>query len=90
MKITRVPNDYNMDLYLKQKALDECKVCPFCGESRELGWLSDRSLKGIINEFSRPVWVRTGLFKKEQMKVSIFECLTCGAKWESEPYKEVH
>lgn len=90
MKITRVPNNCNMDLYLKQKSLNECKICPFCGESKEVGWFSDNKVKGVMNSFSRDVWVRTGLFKKEQMKVSIFECLTCGAKWESEPYKEVY
>lgn len=90
MKITRVPNNCNMDLYLKQKSLNECKICPFCGESKEVGWFSDNKVKGVMNSFSRDVWVRTGLFKKEHMKVSIFECLTCGAKWESEPYKEVY
>ena len=91
MKITRVPNDYNMDLYLKQKALDECKVCPFCGEDRPLGFVEkdDGSfdIVGIDDSLCKYDFVKTGFFKREYMKMQVFTCHNCGAMWESKPFK---
>lgn len=86
MKITKVPDVYDMNIYEKKKALKDCYICPFCGESRRFTF-NITGKCGISDLICRTEWVKTGLFKKEPMKVSIFICHTCGARWESEPYK---
>ena len=34
MKITKNPDKYDMNVYLREKVLKECYICPFCGEAR--------------------------------------------------------
>lgn len=95
LKILKVPKKYDMDVYNKEKVLNDCKSCPFCGEVRKFDILihpNDELLPkciGITNLLSKVVYVKTGLFKKEQMTISKFTCHTCGAEWESEPYRDV-
>lgn len=84
MKITKYPDEYDMNVYYRDKALKECKVCPCCGEPDDF-----HINKGILQYACRYELVRTGIFKREHMKISLFKCMSCGARWESDPYKEV-
>lgn len=89
MKITKVPDAYDMNIYEKKKALKDCYICPFCGESRMMGYHNGKVCGIEEGLLGRQEWVKTGWFKKELMHIDIFICHTCGARWESEPYKNV-
>ena len=41
--------------------------------------------KGI--EHSTPYCIDKGFIRIKQFYIDRYECLTCGAKWESEPYE---
>lgn len=86
MKITKVPKKYDMLEYEKEKALKGCDICPFCGESRPFTLIGNRVV-GVAGGVCYMTTVRTGLFKWESMQVNCFTCETCGAKWESEPFR---
>lgn len=79
MRITKVPNKDDINFLNKQKALRNCNVCPYCGKNVN----SDYVFIPVL----RTEYVKTGIFKKERVKVSEFECKSCGAQWESDPYK---
>lgn len=90
MKITKNPDKYDMNVYLKEKVLKECYTCPFCGENRKFGISMDKDgvpkSHGIQDGIYYNIYVSVSLFKKQLMKVNKFSCTTCGAKWESDPY----
>ena len=97
MKITKLPDSQDEKKIEKAKALEGCDVCPCCGETRE--YLSVKELfnsirndipynkyKGIecLGEF-----LHGSVFTlMKRMFTTHYKCHTCGAEWESEPYKK--
>lgn len=95
MKITKNPDKYDMNLYLREKVLKECYTCPFCGEMRSYNPFhvnEDGKLAEPYGVYDTNVYhnvkVNVGLLKRKDMKVKHFQCMTCGAKWESDPYDD--
>lgn len=99
MKILKAPDELDIKVYLKEKELEKCSVCPFCGENRDY---IDSIFKGhnygisggtCTTWYGRKDKFMHFSFKKlipqklKHWKVSYFSCETCGAKWESDPYE---
>lgn len=90
MKITKLPDKYDMNKYYEDKILKENEFCPFCGtKSRienglflrvEISWYGRKdeqekfSLKKLIPE------------RWKHWKKYMYKCDKCGAEWESEPF----
>lgn len=82
IKIIRVPNKLNKNAIEFSRAYDNYRHCPFCLEA------------SIWHDFKE--WYETsdgkkGLFalfkKKHHWKSLIFDCDTCGAIWQSPPFR---
>lgn len=95
MKITKNPDKYDMNVYLREKVLKECYICPFCGEVRTYNPFKVDKDNKLIKPYG--VWdtniyhdksISVGLLKRKSMKVKHFQCMSCGAKWESDPYDD--
>lgn len=88
MKIIKNPDRDNNahKRRLRETVLKECYTCPFCGEER----LFDGGNYGILDEKFRTEYIKTGFMKQELMQINTFECVTCGAKWESDPFKNIY
>lgn len=88
MKIIKNPDRDNNahKRHLRETVLKECYTCPFCGEER----LFDGGNYGILDEKFRTEYIKTGFMKQELMQINTFECVTCGAKWESDPFKNIY
>ena len=88
MKITKLPNEQEPKYISKQKALEGCYKCPYCGE--DSSWEYNIMVKGYDegveqDEIFANKKVFINLFKI--YKKTTFACHTCGAEWESEPYE---
>lgn len=74
----------------KKRANMGCDVCPCCGENRSFDkCIRDGvGFKGISSiRINRNRSVGSIFFgKTESTTVDIYDCHTCGAEWESEPY----
>lgn len=72
----------------KEKANIGCDVCPNCGEvKKEYSLLGDSGryvYKGITHDYD--YWCK-GIFNIKYLKIDIYQCNTCGCKWQSEPYE---
>lgn len=95
MKITKKPDEFDMNVYLREKVLKECYTCPFCGEMRTYNpFKADKSGKLIkpYGVWDRNIYhnksVTVGFLKRKTMKIKHFQCMSCGAKWESDPYDD--
>lgn len=88
MKIIKNPDKDNANhkRHLRETVLKECYTCPFCGETR----LFDGNNYGILDEKYRTEYIKTGFMKQELMQINTFECVSCGAKWESDPFKNMY
>ena len=97
MKITKLPYTQDEKKIAKSKALEGCNVCPCCGETKRYHF-SQLVIKSIQN--NTPIKYEGieylgehthgsifSIFKR--LVVSYYKCRTCGAEWESEPYKKV-
>ena len=100
MKVTRTVYEYNKKQQLKNKALRGCNICPCCGETKKYieylrqgvdnkGILNGtyRSYYGRIDEEDRSIFSSIIPHESKHWKIECFSCLTCGAKWESDPYE---
>lgn len=87
MKITKTADEVKLSRARIKSANAGCDVCPCCGETKSSmeHFRSGELSKGIVSGLSR-TWV-TGFFKIKHMKCDCYMCLTCGAKWESDPYE---
>lgn len=102
MKIIKLPDEFDMKVYLKEKELEKCSICPFCGETRDYidsikegldykDWYGIDSIcktwYGRNDEFEPFSFKKLIPQKWKHWKVVCFSCKTCGAKWESDPYE---
>lgn len=83
MRITRTSDRAKFLETVKQNANIGCDKCPCCGETKSS--MEYYSNKGIVSGISK-TWFK-GFFKVKSMRCDCYSCLTCGAKWESEPYE---
>ena len=86
MKITKTNIEFNNQQMQRKIANEGCNVCPCCGENKDY---SDYLEKGISNKgIIGPMQFTdaTGFFNIKIIHYDKYECLTCGAEWESEPY----
>ena len=74
MRITKLPDSQDEKMIAKEKALVGCNVCPCCGETKIacLGEFLHGSVFTLI----------------KRLFVTRYKCHTCGAEWESEPYRK--
>ena len=99
LKIVKLPKKYDMKEYYKKEALKGCESCPFCGENKKWGYnIHASKFEGILSRVCITWYGRKDRLEKFSLrklipqksrnwKVSYFECKTCGATWESEPYE---
>lgn len=87
MKITRTKQQIDAAKMRKEIANNGCDVCPCCGETKSIRDYMDKRIffKGI--KHSTPYCIDKGFIRIKQFYIDRYECLTCGAKWESEPYE---
>lgn len=87
MKITKLPDKYDMNVYTKDKISNKNKICPYCGETKStLDYLHNGAeFKGIM-ELPMEM-VKEKLFSYKVINYFKYICNSCGAEWESEPYK---
>lgn len=97
MKIIKLPDSQDEKKIAKAKALEGCNVCPCCGETKEY-FDSNEIMKNIVNKTSLRLlyegieclgeFLHGSLFSfYKGLFVTRYKCHTCGAEWESEPYK---
>lgn len=87
MRITRTANNAYYYRQVARLANKGCRKCPCCGE--EKNWF-DYTKKGVLNRgISKSLatidWTE-GIFHRRKMRRDIYECRTCGAQWQSDPY----
>lgn len=95
MKIIKTPDSQNEKKIAKARALEGCNVCPYCGETKEY-FDPKRLLESIINNIPFKYdgieclgeFLHGSIFTFfKGLFVTRYKCHTCGAEWESEPYK---
>lgn len=97
MKITKLPYAQDEKKIAKNKALEGCNVCPYCGENKRYHF-SQLVINSIQNntkinyegiEYLGEYTYGSMFAMFKRLVVSRYKCRTCGAEWESEPYKKV-
>lgn len=87
MKITKTSDKFHKEKKNREDANLGCSVCPCCGESKR--WEEYMAI-GILNKGvssgTMKTWA-TGFFRMKNMRSDCYECRTCGAEWESDPYE---
>ena len=91
MKITNDPRDDGSLEYRRLIANEGCNICPICGEMEPFHIVDKNEYgignpKGIMSSLYS-IHYTEGLFKIKHMAVDCYSCFTCGARWESEPYR---
>lgn len=89
MKVTKTASAAASERMARKVAEQGCNVCPCCGETRS--WVDVVKAKGDplsqgIFDYPLHGYVKTGFLRGAYMTVTNYECHTCGARWESEPY----
>lgn len=96
MKITKLPDLQDEKKIAKAKALEGCDKCPCCGETKEY-FDPKELLESIINNTPLNLYdgikclgefIHGSIFALKYSFVTRYKCHTCGAEWESEPYKK--
>lgn len=85
MKIIRTASDVSKSKSDRVSANVGCNTCPCCGETRQ--W--DYRLSGRPAGISPPLVARVNIgnfWMTRYASVDFYECYTCGAEWESDPY----
>lgn len=87
MKITRTSKEASALRMAQRTANMGCDKCPCCGETKKSMEYIRQGItnKGILTGIER-TW-NEGFLGLIGMKCDCYSCLTCGAKWESEPYR---
>ena len=92
-KITRLPDSLNPNKLIMEAMDKKYSVCPFCGESRRVGPISSKygvrknrtkrwygkKKESFFSDFK--FWEKDHCWNVDQ-----WECKSCGAAWESDPY----
>ena len=91
MKITKLPDSQDEKKIAKAKALEGCDTCPCCGETKKQ--FLECCKDGIPFKFNGIECLGECLHGSvftlmKRMFVTRYKCHTCGAEWESEPYKK--
>lgn len=87
MKITKGADILLKEKLNKERASIGCNKCPICGETRKhmeaitKTGKSEGILSATYSTFSK------GLFRTKYFRVDHYTCLSCGAKWDSDPYE---
>ena len=96
MKIIKLPDSQDEKKIAKDKALEGCDVCPGCGDTKKY-FDSERLIECIKNDIPFKFdgieclgeFLYGSLFSfYKGLFVTRYKCHTCGAEWESEPYKK--
>ena len=97
MRITKLPDSQDEKKIAKAKALKGCNVCPYCGETKEYFDLK-RLLDSICNDIPLSLYEGIECLGEffhgsvfaliKRLFVTRYKCRTCGAEWESEPYRK--
>lgn len=74
MREIKLPDEFDIDVCQKEKALKEAEQCVYCGSKR-----LEREDPNIIK-------IKEGFLKKKTMCEIICKCKDCGAKYATEPY----
>ena len=90
MRITKSSTEANKFIAAREVANTGCNKCPCCGETKSWSEYMQNGImnKGIFYGLISKTWV-DGIFRTRNMKCDCYECKSCGAQWESEPYQWV-
>ena len=87
MKITKTADQSFIMDSNRIKANSGCRICPCCGESKShIDYLKKGVLNKGVSSGLHKTWAE-GVFRMRNMKVDCYQCHSCGAEWESEPYQ---
>lgn len=100
MKIIKTKVEALKENQVREAALAGCDICPCCRENKSHLFYIKRGItnKGIVSGICRNWYGKyksdSGILynffhteKNKYYQVDCFSCLTCGAKWESDPYQ---
>ena len=86
-KIIKVPRSLNRNDVEFNRVYEKYRYCPFCKASNKIGsseWCDSKRWYGKSNGDKG---LRALFEEKHHWKVLVFMCYTCGAEWESEPFR---
>ena len=96
MRITKPSDSQDEKKIAKEKALEGCDTCPCCGETKKY-FDQERLLNDLMNNIPFKFdgidclgeYLHGSIFTFFRgLFVTRYKCHTCGAEWESEPYKK--
>jgi DNA-directed RNA polymerase subunit RPC12/RpoP len=73
MKLVKVPDKFDMNIYKRVKANKGCDVCPYCGK---------KDIKSMIYREKNTGFLGLG----KTLNADVYHCYNCGAEWESDLY----
>lgn len=83
MKITKSAKQVTAIQNERLQALQGCDKCPCCGETKK--WIPLIQSGGICR-IGEKIEIK-GIIHIRVYHIDCFECESCGAQWESEPYR---
>lgn len=95
MKITKFPDKCEPNKLLKDKIKNMYMTCPCCGENKKYDFFDKKHI-GVECYLFYPTrygkqkpWYKHMFDRSRYWNKLLFECHTCGAKWESEEFPEI-
>lgn len=84
--ITKLPDEYDMDIHIIRKCINQVNHCPYCGNTKykyayQVDWSSSKY--DIIISYKDDL---IGFFNMRYKNKITAKCGTCGAEFESEPF----
>jgi len=88
MKITKLPDSLDPSTIIKKKIDELNSICPFCGETGNHNLNEGGIARGAYRTWfgKQDHSLKSFLKKSHHWRVNLYECYTCGAEWESDPY----
>lgn len=92
-KITKLPDDLDPFLITCRKIKEKYMVCPFCGETRPVEWMTelDYGVSCFLSWTVRYKRLYKWRFWEKEYPFShyVYRCHSCGAGWKSEEFPDM-